>query len=553
MASDGSELIAWGLLACLITLATAVYMAYIYPTRDCPFIVRVACVWCWWCSFSIIYLLPIDLSETAKGGNFLFQVWSFMYWTSFILAWTIIPIAWYYFEAGDFTPINKLRTAIVGNIRFYVISAVLLVAFLIYVAVSSHMTGSALLGFAICLSNTWGLTLYVLLLGYGLVEVPRSIWYEASLSKALEYCYYEAAMSHDATERAADDLVTTKGIMDNISRSLQGSYAYRNQFNAIEDQFKALENVDLKMDGKLSDFSETALYEEIKEAKEPDLALLKKLNAHCRSSIRKYFRFRDKLQDIAQKGTMLQSLVARQGQPLDSLCKGGLTQLPQNVYLRWMLRWREPIFKLISIVLACASIITIWSQLTINKNARFLSPFAQMYVSAQSSDINTQLATLLPLLYLCSCAFSSMFRLQLFDYYYMDTNRRTGVVPLLFNGTYLLRIFASIGANFTAIIHANDTSFQKVMGGMSVVPFFGDAFNTYLPILISIFSICCVLNVYARILKFLGIETFTYFDANDADKLAEGKAQVDAYATELNNEAGDDERDLGDEAADTFL
>jgi len=176
-----------------------------------------------------------------------------------------------------------------------------------------------------------------------------------------------------------------------------------------------------------------------------------------------------------------------------------------------------------------------------------------MYVSAQSSDINTQLATLLPLLYLCSCAFSSMFRLQLFDYYYMDTKRRTGVVPLLFNGTYLLRIFASIGANFTAIIHANDTSFQKVMGGMSVVPFFGDAFNTYLPILISIFSICCVLNVYARILKFLGIETFTYFDANDADKLAEGKAQVDAYATELNNEAGDDERDLGDEAADTFL
>eukprot|EP00975_Prorocentrum_lima_P021725 4576966-Prorocentrum_lima.AAC.1 len=69
MASDGSELIAWGLLACLITLATAVYMAYIYPTRDCPFIVRVACVWCWWCSFSIIYLLPIDLSETAKGGR----------------------------------------------------------------------------------------------------------------------------------------------------------------------------------------------------------------------------------------------------------------------------------------------------------------------------------------------------------------------------------------------------------------------------------------------------------------------------------------------------
>jgi len=537
------SLISWGVLAAGLVLVVSVWMTYIFARRDCPLVVRVATIWCWWCTFSIIYLLPIDLAPSMRTGDVLYHIWNFMYWTSFILAWTIIPIAWYYYEAGDFTPWSKFRTAIKSNIRFYLISATLLIAFLVYIAVEANMTGSHLLGFAICLSNTWGLTLYVLLLGYGLVEVPRSYWYEASLEKSLEFCYYKAAETHDLMDRAADDLVSTRQIIDRISRNLSGGYAFHNQLKYIQDRFEAIENVDLKMDGNLSDFSETTLYEELKEAKEPSLDLLKKTNVHVRNTVRKYFRLRDTLEDTAERGAWLQSLVARRSAPLATLCSQGASGVCSGMQLRWMLYWRGPTFKFTAMVLSCMSLLLMWSQLTIK--AQFLSPLAIMYQSTRTSDDSTQVAMILPLAYLCACAFFSMFRLRLFDYYFMDSKRRTGEVSLLFNGTYLLRIFAAIGANFTVLVGAESTAFQRVMGAMDVVPFFGSAFNTYLPILISIFCLCTFFNVYGRILHFMGIEQFTYWSTNDVDKLQEGKAHVEAYSSSI--------RESRDDSADRFL
>jgi len=431
-----------------------------------------------------------------------------------------------------------------SNVRFYLISGLLLVAFLIYIAVSENMTGSSLLGFAICLSNTWGLTLYVLLLGYGLVEVPRSFWYESTLQKSLEYCYYKAATTHDLMERADDDLVSTQLLVERLSNTVSSGYQYRRELRTIEERFQVLENVELKMDGNLSDFSETTLYEELKENKEPNLELLKKLNQHCRGTVRKYFRLRDTLDDTAERGAWLQTLVARQSQPMASICSQGLSGFFDGVQLRWMLKWKELAYKITAVFLACVSVVLIWGQLTIHAN--FLSPFAVMYRAAQTSDANAQVVTTLPLTYLCSCAFFSMFRLQLFDYYQMDSKNRTANVSLLFNGSYLLRIFAPIGANFLVLVGAENTAFQRVMGAMDVVPFFGSAFNTYLPTLISIFSICTLFNVYGRILRFLGIENFTYWTTNDPDRLAEGKAQVDAFSARVKDADHDG-------AADRFL
>lgn len=50
-------------------------------------------------------------------------------------------------------------------------------------------------------ANTWGLFLLVLLLGYGLVEIPRSYWRSSSHVYLLEKTYFKAAKM--ATEKAA--------------------------------------------------------------------------------------------------------------------------------------------------------------------------------------------------------------------------------------------------------------------------------------------------------------------------------------------------------------
>lgn len=57
-------------------------------------------------------------------------------------------------------------------------------------------------------SNTWGLFWLVLLLGYGLVEVPRSLWHSASTIHTLHHTYFHAAKLSqeraEANERVND-------------------------------------------------------------------------------------------------------------------------------------------------------------------------------------------------------------------------------------------------------------------------------------------------------------------------------------------------------------
>lgn len=42
-------------------------------------------------------------------------------------------------------------------------------------------------------SNTWGLLILSLLLGYGLVEVPRTLWNASRRNYSLNHCYFKAA------------------------------------------------------------------------------------------------------------------------------------------------------------------------------------------------------------------------------------------------------------------------------------------------------------------------------------------------------------------------
>lgn len=42
-------------------------------------------------------------------------------------------------------------------------------------------------------SNTWGLLILTVLLGYGLVEVPRTMWNASRRKYTMNHCYFKAA------------------------------------------------------------------------------------------------------------------------------------------------------------------------------------------------------------------------------------------------------------------------------------------------------------------------------------------------------------------------
>ena len=59
--------------------------------------------------------------------------------------------------------------------------------------VNVHCSSDQMKVLAVTASNTWGLALLVLLLGYGLIDVPRSCWHNARLRHRLARTYFNLA------------------------------------------------------------------------------------------------------------------------------------------------------------------------------------------------------------------------------------------------------------------------------------------------------------------------------------------------------------------------
>lgn len=134
------------------------------------------------------------------------DAWSVIYWTTFILAWAVIPILSGYLDSGYFTFKDRLKDALHEQvwmlstnrpqytnrhsldlhvsysphlvhfqIRWGLVATGGLVGFIIYL-LSQHYTLAKIEGFLIALGNTYGLMIIVVLLGNGLVEVPRRLY-----------------------------------------------------------------------------------------------------------------------------------------------------------------------------------------------------------------------------------------------------------------------------------------------------------------------------------------------------------------------------------------
>lgn len=98
-----------------------------------------------------------------------------------------------YCMAGDFTPLKKLRSSFIENLIYYGSFACIFAILFIYVALKHPMSWENLKVVCITASNTWGLILLIILLGYGLVEIPRSCFEQAQHERNLNHVYFKVA------------------------------------------------------------------------------------------------------------------------------------------------------------------------------------------------------------------------------------------------------------------------------------------------------------------------------------------------------------------------
>ena len=133
----------------------------------------------WVLGFSGILFLPYDLSfalVTGQESVRLSKIWTFIYWSTFFLAWVILPFQMEYHSSGSFSLYGKIVDALKMNCLMAAIAVVAAILFLIFMVANGHGTINHVIGFMMAAGNTYGLLLIILLMGYGLVALPRRLW-----------------------------------------------------------------------------------------------------------------------------------------------------------------------------------------------------------------------------------------------------------------------------------------------------------------------------------------------------------------------------------------
>lgn len=94
--------------------------------------------------------------------------------------------------SGEFSVLKKIESSLKENLKYYCCFGFLFLVFIFYYASKERLTFESLKIFCISASNTFGLFLLLILLGYGLVDIPRNCLknYHCNHQYKLNYLYF---------------------------------------------------------------------------------------------------------------------------------------------------------------------------------------------------------------------------------------------------------------------------------------------------------------------------------------------------------------------------
>lgn len=175
----------------------------------------VTCFLGYYCAAGIVLLCPLDLAltierrqvnnghldELSRTIETMYQV---CYWPCFVLGSFVMGWLEIYVQNGYFTPLSRALDATKRMSKDYAAMAVAGAVVLGILAGSGAVSGGSdvIKTTCIALSNTVGLCAIVVLLGYGLVELPRTLWKNGDLRARLQATTMRSSEAFKALKEA---------------------------------------------------------------------------------------------------------------------------------------------------------------------------------------------------------------------------------------------------------------------------------------------------------------------------------------------------------------
>ncbi|XP_064604856.1 G-protein coupled receptor-associated protein LMBRD2-like [Liolophura sinensis] len=467
-------------------------------------------------------------------------LWHVVYWTSQVLTWIILPMMQSYSNAGDFSVAGKLKTSLIQNAIYYGTYLLIFGVCLIYVAARPDLDVDAekLKVIGVTASNTWGLFLLVLLLGYGLVEVPRSIWNNSKRGYTLSKTQFKIAKLSTEKSEAEEELEDVLEDIKKAAESIKYNHPLRKNVDTIlrkcpESFLQTIRNMDDYQDYNMS--TETPTQKSL-------------IRLHCKliRASQNQFRTRCQWNMLIEKALELEDLAANENNTdkkfRKALGQNNYHQIFRMVYTPtvewyWKVQFRPITMKVFSVLLMIFSFMVVWSECLFFIKEPVLSLFAVFINLAKENYdyLYIELASIIVIGYLCICAYSSIFQIRILNYYYIAPHHQTDENSLLFCGMMLCRLTPPMCLNFLGLIHLDshvihehleETSYTQIMGHMDVVSFISDGFNVYFPIAIVLLCIFTYFSLGSRILHFLGFQQFIGEDDMTQELVDEGRELI---------------------------
>uniref|UniRef100_A0AAX7UST5 LMBR1 domain containing 2 n=1 Tax=Astatotilapia calliptera TaxID=8154 RepID=A0AAX7UST5_ASTCA len=451
--------------------------------------------------------------------------WRVVYWTSQFLTWLLLPFMQSYARSGAFSVVGKIKTALIENALYYGSYLLIFIALLIYVALELYTIG-------ITAANTWGLFLLVLLLGYGLVEIPRSYWLSSSHNYVLSKSYFKVAKM--ATEKAEADekLADVMEEVAGIHASVRQNHFLRKYVDIILTKCPTKYQEEMGINVEISRVDQNAA---------PTKRVLVKLHEKVVSAVQRHNQTQVQWSILLEQAFHLEDVAKSRNKScgLFSVSNKNISLFLNCLSSEWF--WecvlRQGLCRLLAVLLCLLSAAVIWSECTFFSTHPVLSLFA-VFIQLAEKWYNyhcIEMVCFVGILFMCVCVYSTVFRIRFFNYYYLVPHHQTDAYSLLFSGMLFCRLTPPLCLNFLGMIHMDSaishknrvqTSYTSIMGSMQLLSFISDGFYIYYPMLVLLLCFATYYNLGSRCLNRLGFHQYITDDDLISDLVDEGRELI---------------------------
>ena len=342
--------------------------------------------------------------------------------------------------------------------------------------ISGRLTWEGIPGVISAAGNLFGLLVVVLLLAYGLVDVPRSLWRYSDMDAWSLHATTKIGKLHKKVEEAKSELKTSAALACSMSRLISKRDSLRKYVDQISEEISSAIPLSAVQDVEIGDLDLDY---------ELDHEGLVSLRKRCQRSVIVFHRSKYQYTKLVKSVQITRESFTRMQE------EGAHTRLVV----------REIGLKTLAVLGALMSLCLIIGEATLSWQNPDLSVISILLGICNENVLGTYTMILLFLLYFCSCTYHSLFKMKIFSYYYL-VPKYTDSYSLLLNASMLARFTAPLCYNFITLTKLKHTALtDSALASMGKVPFFGRDFNLYYPIMGTLFFFTVAFNFWSKLIR----------------------------------------------------